>query len=86
MLNLLNNIRNNGFQVHEVNMIQPHHFEAGGYVQSLHKNIPSYLLKQNDVDTVLARVQPGEIVIPTKYTKKVAEFLRDENIKLPNVN
>jgi hypothetical protein len=82
----MNNVRNSGLQVHEINMIQPYQFEHGGYVQSLHKNIPSYLLKKNDVDTVLARVQPGEIVIPTKYTRRVAQFLREENIKLPNVN
>jgi len=86
MSTLLNNVRNSGLQVHEVNMIQPHHFEAGGYVQSLHKNIPSYLLKKNDSDNVLARVKVGEIVIPTKYTRRVSKFLRDENIKLPNVN
>jgi hypothetical protein len=37
------------------------------------------------VDTVLARLQPGEIVIPKPHTRKVAAFLREENIKLPNL-
>jgi hypothetical protein len=43
------------------------------------------MLKPNDVDVVLARLQPGEIVIPVKHTTKVKAMLKKAGIKLPNL-
>lgn len=42
-------------------------------------------LKPHGVDKVPALLQENEIVIPVKHAKKVAKFLKEENIKLPNM-
>ena len=60
-------------------------FVNGGKVKKKHSTIPKQILKVSKVDTVLARLQPGEIVIPVKHTKKVKQFLKKSNIKLPGV-
>jgi hypothetical protein len=36
-------------------------------------------------DSVIAKVMPGEIVIPVKYTRTVKAFLDRRKIKLPNL-
>jgi len=66
-------------------VIAPHNFTKGGEVKPKHKNIPKALLKNKDPDTVFARLQAGEIVIPKKHVKKVAPMLKKAGIKLPNV-
>jgi hypothetical protein len=65
--------------------IKPTNFRKGGMVKPKHKNIPKGALPKGDVDTAFARLQVGEIVIPKKHTKKVAKFLKEEGIKLPNM-
>jgi hypothetical protein len=42
-------------------------------------------LKPHGVDKVPALLQENEIVIPVKHAKKVAKFLKEEDIKLPNM-
>lgn len=84
MMNFFNQVHRSGMRLHDVSML-PHDFQEGGSVLNRDQNIPKSMLPKNDVDVVLARVQPGEIVIPKKFTRKVAKFLREENIKLPNL-
>lgn len=83
-MNHFNQVRKSGLFMHDMHLL-PHDFVNGGSVLNRDRNIPAPLLPKGDVDTVLARVQPGEIVIPKPYTRKVANFLRHENIKLPNL-
>ena len=66
-------------------IIEPHNFMRGGAVKTKHKNIPPSLLKHKDPDTVFARLQAGELVIPKKHVKKVVPMLKKAGIKLPNV-
>lgn len=66
-------------------IIKPRSFVDGGKVKANHKNIPAVALKPNDPDRVLARLMPGEIVIPVKHTRKIKEFLKKEKIKLPGL-
>lgn len=56
-------------------------FRFGGGVYK-HPNMSK---RQIDNDSVRAILMPGEIVIPTKHASKVAKFLKQENIKLPNL-
>ncbi len=66
--------------------IYPHNFYgSGGRVTPAMVNIPQKYLKENDPDQVFARVAVNEIVIPVKYADKVRKFLKDQNIKLPNL-
>lgn len=60
-------------------------FVNGGRAKKKHSTIPKQILKVSKVDTILARLQPNEIVIPVKYTKKVKKFLKKEKIKLPGL-
>jgi hypothetical protein len=66
-------------------VIYPHSFVHGGKVQTNQMNIPRFMLKPDDHDTVFARLMPNEIVIPLPHVKKVEKFLRKENIKLPGL-
>lgn len=66
-------------------MIKPTNFKKGGMVKPKHQNIPKGKLPKGDVDTAYARLQVGEVVIPKKHSKKVAKFLKEEGIKLPNM-
>ncbi len=66
-------------------IIAPRSFVKGGSVKAKHKNIPVHALKPKDPDQVLARLMPGEIVIPVKHTKKVKAFLKTAKIKLPGL-
>lgn len=83
-MDVYNRVRQSGLQMHDMHML-PLNFVSGGSVLNSDVNIPKSLLPKGDVDTVLARLQPGEIVIPKPHTRKVAAFLRHENIKLPNL-
>lgn len=60
-------------------------FLKGGRVKAAHRNIPAQALRPRDPDQVLARLMPGEIVIPVKHTRKIKAFLRKEKIKLPGL-
>lgn len=64
---------------------QPVPFVKGGKVLKKHQNIPKQSLKKGDPDTVYARVQAGELVIPKKHVKKVSAYLKKEKIKLPHM-
>ena len=66
-------------------IVKPRSFVAGGKVKASHKNIPAVALKPKDPDRVLARLMPGEIVIPVKHTKKIKAYLKKEKIKLPGL-
>ncbi len=66
-------------------VVKPHPFTKGGKVKPSHKNIPVHALKPKDPDQVLARLMPGEIVIPVKHASKVKKMLKDAKIKLPGL-
>ena len=42
-------------------------------------------LKQLQNDSISAILKPGEIVIPTQYTKLITKYLKKKHIKLPNM-
>lgn len=60
-------------------------FVSGGAVLKRHENLPKRYLKTSKQDTVLARLMPGEIVIPVKHAKRVRKLLKEANITLPNM-
>lgn len=60
-------------------------FTNGGFVLHSQINLSPDQLKPGDKDQVLARLQPGEVVIPVKYVNKVIPFLKKSNIKLPGI-
>lgn len=64
-------------------LIVPKEYRKGGKVGK--RNIPAKALKKGDVDTVYARLQPGEIVIPVKHTSAVRKMLVKAGIKLPGL-
>jgi hypothetical protein len=66
-------------------LIKPKPFVNGGKVKPSHKNIPVHALKPKDPDQVLARLMPGEIVIPVKHASKVKKMLKQAKIKLPGL-
>lgn len=66
-------------------VIVPHTFLGGGKVKASQKNIPAKMLKPRDPDRVLARLMPGELVIPLKHVGKVKAYLKKEKIKLPGL-
>ena len=67
----------------------PNLYKLGGLVQANQLGRPnafSYMkVKNMGVDQVPTLLQHGEIVIPVKYADKVAEYLKNENINLPNM-
>lgn len=66
-------------------LIAPRNFTKGGKVAVKHKNIPVHALQPKDPDQVLARLMPGEIVIPVKHASKVKKLLKKAKIKLPGL-
>lgn len=66
-------------------MNAPYSFADGGMVSAGQASIPKEALPAGDVDTVPARLQPGELVVPRKYAKLVSSFLMSKGIKLPNM-
>ena len=64
-------------------IIVPKEYRKGGKVGK--RNIPAKALKKGDVDTVYARLQPGEIVIQVKHTPTVRKMLVKAGIKLPGL-
>lgn len=70
-------------QKHISLMNVPYRFADGGVVSPAQQNIIG--LPPNDVDTVLARLQPGEIVIPKKHVPLIKRFLFQNKIYLPNM-
>jgi len=66
-------------------VVKPRPFGKGGKVKPSHKNIPVHALRPKDPDQVLARLMPGEIVIPVKHASKVKKMLKDAKIKLPGL-
>lgn len=66
-------------------MNSPYRFKGGGVVSSAQGSILKEALPYGDVDTVPARLQPGEIVIPVKHAGTVLSFLKYKGINLPNM-
>lgn len=56
-------------------------YKFGGVV----KQSPRMSKSQIGNDSVLAILQPNEIVIPVKHAKMVTKMLKQKNIKLPNL-
>ena len=66
-------------------MSAPHSFARGGIVTPSQATIIKEFLPAGDVDTVPARLQPGELVVPVKLVSMVKSFLRSKKINLPNM-
>ena len=66
-------------------MGSPYTFANGGIVSSGQQSIPKEALPYGDVDTVPARLQVGELVIPRKHVPIVKRFLVENSIFLPNM-
>ena len=67
--------------VHPFNAKPRQYDKTGGFVKR-HNNMT---YAQLHGDSVIARVMPGEIVIPLKYTRQVKRYLKRSKIKLPNL-
>jgi hypothetical protein len=63
----------------------PYPFAYGGVVSPAQATIPKEMLPRGDVDTVPARLQPGELVIPLKHVDMVKSYLMSKKIYLPNM-
>lgn len=69
-----------------VTLMRPQAYADGGKVLEDHVNIPKRVLaRDDDPDRVLARLQPGELIVPVKHVKKVVQFLKSQGIKLPRM-
>jgi hypothetical protein len=66
-------------------MGSPYSFARGGVVSTAQATIPKEMLPHGDVDTVPARLQPGELVIPVKHVAMVKSYLISKKINLPNM-
>ena len=62
----------------------PLSFVQGGPVHRHDQNLDPRYLRVNKQDTVLARLMPGEIVIPVRHAGVVKRFLRQQHIHLPH--
>lgn len=60
---------------------KPRNYIKGGSVSRR----PNMTLKQLQNDSISAILKPGEIVIPTQYTKLITKYLKKKHIKLPNM-
>ena len=60
---------------------RPRNYLFGGKVRSH----PARTRRQLANDSVHAILMPNEIVIPVKYADRVARFLKQEGIRLPNM-
>jgi hypothetical protein len=65
-----------------ISLMQPYSFKDGGLVSHSQATLRERL-PPDDVDTVPARLQPGELVIPVKHVGTVMSFLKGKNINLP---
>ena len=65
-------------------LMAPYSFARGGVVSPAQATIPKESLPAGDVDTVPARLQPGELVIPRKHVALVKSYLVSKKIYLPN--
>ena len=68
-----------------VTLMTPKGYAYGGMVLGKDVNIPTGALPENDPDRVLARLMPGELIIPLPHVKSVVSFLKSKNIKLPRM-
>jgi len=68
-----------------ISLMAPYRFVGGGVVSPAQATIPKEMLPHGDVDTVPARLQPGELVIPLKHVDKVKSYLMSKKIYLPNM-
>jgi len=66
-------------------MSSPYSFVHGGVVSPSQATVYQEALPHGDVDTVPARLQPGELVIPVRYVPMVTSYLRSKKIRLPNM-
>jgi hypothetical protein len=68
-----------------VTLMKPKGYAYGGMVLPSDINIPAGVLPDEDPDKVLARLMPGELVIPKKHVKRVVSFLKSQKIYLPRM-
>ena len=68
-----------------ITLMQPKGYMYGGMVKGEDVNVPDRVVAEDDPDKVLARLQPGEMVIPKKHVKKVVTFLKSQRIILPGM-
>jgi hypothetical protein len=66
-------------------MSAPYRFANGGVVSPSQASISKEMLPHGDVDTVPARLQPGELVVPVKHVGLVKSYLMSKKIYLPNM-
>lgn len=66
-----------------ITLMKPKGYTYGGMVKEADTNIPPRVLAEDDPDKVLARLQPGELVVPLPHVKKVVSFLKKQGIRLP---
>lgn len=67
-----------------ISLMRPYSFKEGGLVSPSQATLRDRL-PPDDVDTVPARLQPGELVVPVKHVDTVISFLKSKKIKLPNM-
>jgi hypothetical protein len=67
-----------------ISLMQPYSFKHGGLVSPSQATLRDRL-PPDDVDTVPARLQPYELVVPVKHAPLVISFLKSKNINLPNM-
>jgi len=68
-----------------ISLMRPRSFVGGGMVSGQDVNIPMGVLHQDDPDKVLARLMPGELVIPLKHVPAVVKYLKSQGIRLPRM-
>lgn len=68
-----------------VTLMTPKGYAYGGMVLGKDVNIPMGVLHEDDPDKVLARLAPGELIIPLKHVPVVVKYLKSQNIKLPRM-
>jgi hypothetical protein len=66
-----------------ISLMQPKAYAYGGMVLGQDVNIPNGILNPNDPDKVLARLMPGELIIPLPHVKRVKTYLKSQGIRLP---
>ena len=68
-----------------ITLMRPKNYAYGGMVSAQDVNIPMGVLHEDDPDKVLARLMPGELIIPLKHVPAVVKYLKSQNIKLPRM-
>lgn len=70
-------------QTEHITLMRPKGYAYGGMVLQKDVNIPMGVVAEEDPDKVLARLQPGELIVPLPHVKKVVKYLKSQGIRLP---